>query len=304
MVVSMEVRRRLVLSASHLASSNKHLRNNGKCSRPLLRRLWGAGAICTCQSNHRSIRTSTGVSAAASSQSEGGVLVDPTKEIERVASIKFKRDGVLIDPVKEADRLVGILSVLPSRLLHPPSLIANQIVALLMHLATHPREDSGPLASCVVDAMRANKSSGVPLTLQMYHLGIECWIKSEVDEGIGPAYRLLSELLLDQDQRKELMHPGMDSKDIDRVNSSFALVVHKLLAKANTHGDAEEEYLEKAMSLIEPIQQLHNDSNCGLVPNITSTNAILNVLSHVGDEKTAKQASTLLSNVVQLHLSD
>ena len=157
--------------------------------------------------------------------------MDPTKEIERVAGIKFKRDGVLIDPEKEVDRLVGILDVLPSKLLHPPSLIANQIIALLMHLATHPRKDSGPLASCIMDAMRANQSSGVPMSLQMYHLTIEAWIKSEVDDRIGPAYSLLSELLRDENQSRELMHLGMDSKDVDRVNSSFAIVVHNLLTQ-------------------------------------------------------------------------
>ena len=228
----------------------------------------------------------------------------PTKEIERVAGIKFKRDGVLIDPEKEVDRLVGILDVLPSKLLHPPSLIANQIIALLMHLATQPRKDSGPLASCIMDAMRANQSSGVPMSLQMYHLTIEAWIKSEVDDRIGPAYSLLSELLRDENQSRELMHLGMDSKDVDRVNSSFAIVVHNLLTNVDIHGETEKEYLEKAMALIESIRQLYNDTNCGLVPNITSTNAILNVLSHVGDETSAKQAVKLLSDVVQLHSND
>ena len=255
----------------------------------------------TCQYQHRrAVTTTTGVCTTA----EGGGLMDPTKEIERVAGIKFKRDGVLIDPEKEVDRLVGILDVLPSKLLHPPSLIANQIIALLMHLATHPRKDSGHLASCIMDAMRANQSSGVPLSLQMYHLAIECWIKSEVDDGIGPAYSLLLELLLDENQSRELMHLGMDPKDIDRVNSSFALVVHNLLTNVDIHGETEKEYLENAMTLIEHIRQLYNDTNCGLVPNITSTNAILNVLSHVGDETSAEQALQLLSDVVQLHSND
>lgn len=300
------VRRRLVLSASHLAPPNKFSHSNVKCSRSFLRRSWATGTPHThpCQYQHRAIATTTGVSAAAATQSQGGGLMDPAKEIERVASIKFKRDGVLIDPEKEVDRLVGILSVLPSKLLHPPSLIANQIIALLMHLATHPRKDSGPLASCIMDAIRANQSSGVPPSLQMYHLAIECWIKSEVDDGIGPAYGLLLELLLDENQSMELMHLGVDSKDIDRVNSSFALVVHSLLTIVDVDGETKKEHLERAMALIESMRQLYNDTTCGLVPNITSTNAILNVLSHVGDERSAEQAVKLLSDVVQLHSND
>ena len=302
----MVVRRRLVLSASHLPPPNKFSHSNVKCSRSFLRRSWATGTPHThpCQYQHRAIATTTGVSAAAATQSQGGGLMDPAKEIERVASIKFKRDGVLIDPEKEVDRLVGILSVLPSKLLHPPSLIANQIIALLMHLATHPRKDSGPLASCIMDAIRANQSSGVPPSLQMYHLAIECWIKSEVDDGIGPAYGLLLELLLDENQSMELMHLGVDSKDIDRVNSSFALVVHSLLTIVDVDGETKKEHLERAMALIESMRQLYNDTTCGLVPNITSTNAILNVLSHVGDERSAEQAVKLLSDVVQLHSND
>ena len=283
----------MVLSALRLAVSNEHPLGT-QCSRSILRRSWSVDtATCKCQ-NHRAMTTA------------GGVLVDPSKEIERVASIKFRRDGVLIDPAKEVDRLVGILSVLPSKLLHPPSLVANQITALLMHLATNPRKDGGPLASCIMDAMRANRSSGVPLNVQMYHLAIECWIKSEADGGVDPSCALLLELLLNEGigDGKNLMQPGMDPKDIDRVNSSFALVVHTLLGQAAAHGDTEKESLAKAKKIVERILQLHNDTRCGLVPNITSTNAILNVLSHVGDEKSANEASSLLSHVIQLHLDD
>ena len=288
----MEIRRRAVLSALRLAVSNER-QFGTQCSRSFLRRSWSVDtATCKCQ-NHRAMTTA------------GGVL-DPSKEIERVASIKFKRDGVLIDPAKEVDRLVGILSVLPSKLLHSPSLVANQITSLLMHLATNPRKDGGPLASCIMDAMRANRSSGVPLNVQMYHLAIECWIKSEADGGVHPSCALLLELLLNEGigDGKNLMQPDMDQKDIDRVNSSFALVVHTLLGQADAYGNTEKESLAKAKKIVERILQLHNDTSCGLVPNITSTNAILNVLSHVGDEKSAKEASSLLSHVIQLHSDD
>lgn len=217
--------------------------------------------------------------------------------------IRFRKDNALIDPVQETRRLVALLSdsketslssSSSSPLQIPPMLIENQVVELLMHLAMHPRNDGGPMASRLTDAVRSTSLS-VELTVQMYHLAIECWIKSNAKDAVKPAHHLLRELL---NRGKILLPYGMDGDSINRVNSSFALVVHTLLRMDD------EQSLEKADSLITRMRSLYDNVTCGLKPNVTAMNAILNTLCHSNYESSASEAKLLLEKMVKVNEND
>ena len=150
------------------------------------------------------------------------------------------------------------------------------------------------MASRLIDAVRSTSLS-VGLTVQMYHLVIECWIKSNVKDAIKPAEHLLRELL---NRGKILLPYDIDGEAIGHVNSSFALVVHTLLRMDD------EQSVEKANSLIKRIQSLYNNTKCGLEPNVTALNAILNALCHSNDENSAREAKDLLWEMVKMHQSD
>mmetsp|Transcript_19067 Transcript_19067/g.38403 ORF Transcript_19067/g.38403 Transcript_19067/m.38403 type:complete len:408 (-) Transcript_19067:1301-2524(-) len=209
-------------------------------------------------------------------------------------AIRFRKEGILIDPTQETNRLFAVLSDKKAAASTPATLIENQVVAVLMHLAMHPRKDGGPMASRLIDAVRSTSIS-VGLTVQMYHLVIECWIKSDVKDAIKPAEHLLRELL---NRGKTLLPYDMDGEAIGHVNSSFALVVHTLLRMDG------EQSVEKANSLIRRIQSLYNNTKCGLEPNVTALNAILNALCHSNDENSAREAKDLLRKMVNLHEID
>lgn len=217
-------------------------------------------------------------------------------------TIRFRKDNVLIDPVQEINRLVEILShnkddqdgSSSSSSVLPPSLIDNRVIAVLMHLAMNPRKDGGPMASRLIDAIR-NTSQSVALSVQIYHLVIECWIKSRVKDGINPAEHLLRELL---NRGRVLLHQDMIVEDINRVNSSFALVVHTLL-RIN-----DEQSLAKANALIQRIRSRFDNVKCGLKPNVTAMNAILNALCHSTDANSARESKMLLQEMVETHKND